>query len=206
MTYLLDDAALYASIRSEVDVALAHGLLDLSSRLENCETLVAVYHEVLRLITASATVRAVTAPTDLGDVTLSPGARILIPYRQLHFDDNVFGENVTQFDARRFLHNSLSKSSSFRPFGGGTTYCSGRFVAKREVLMFLALAIGRYDIELAAGGFDGKHAPFPRCDITMPSLGVLPPVAGDDVFVVIRNRPQLSKGDKSHDLGATGQL
>jgi cytochrome P450 len=191
LAYLLHDPALYGSIRAEVDNAISHGLSELPTRLENCKKLLAVYHELLRLMTASASLRAVDAPTNLGDVTLSPGAWVLIPYRQLHFDENVFGSNVTQFNAKRFLDNSLNKSSSFHPFGGGTTYCSGRYIAQREVLTFSALAISRYDIELAAQGPDENHIPFPRCDTTMASLGVLPPIPGDDVFVVVRKRAQL---------------
>lgn len=53
-----------------------------------------------------------------------------------------------KFDANRFLANTgLSKSPSFRPFGGGTTYCAGRHVARRELLTFVALMVYRYDIE-----------------------------------------------------------
>ena len=165
------------------------GLIGLSARLENCIRLVAIYYEVLRLNTASASIRAVNEPTDLDDVTLSAAAKVLIPYRQFHFDESVFGENAAHFDAERFYTNSgLGKSPSFRPFGGGTTYCSGRYVAKREVLMFLALTINRYGISLVPRELDQMQPPFPRCDVTMPSLGVLPPVAGDDVHIVIKKR------------------
>ncbi|KAL8720936.1 MAG: hypothetical protein Q9181_007815 [Wetmoreana brouardii] len=140
MAYIVDDRTLLTPIHGEVDPAVSQGLAGLESRLENCPRLVAVHHEVLHLHTASASVRSVAAPTNLGDVVLAPGAKVLLPYRQLHFEASVFGPNVDAFEAERFLAKSdLSKSPSFRPFGGGTTYCPGRHVARRELLTFAAL-------------------------------------------------------------------
>ncbi len=189
MAYIIHDSSLYKTIRNEIDPAVSKGQAGLESRLEDCQRLVAIYHEILRLNTASVSIRSVDAPTDVGSVTLSAGAKVLLPYRQLHFDESVFGENAAQFDAERFFTRpELSKSPSFRPFGGGTTYCSGRHVAKREVLTFVALALYQYDIEVAAKVLDPTHQGFPRCDVKKPCLGVLPPVAGDDVNVVVRKR------------------
>lgn len=184
MAYILHSPTLHSSILSEITPAISHhDLSNLSTRLENCTHLVAVYNELLRFKTASASIRSVTAPTELGSVTLSPGAKVLLPYRQLHFDESVFGENVDVFDEGRFLGNAdLSKSPSFRPFGGGTTYCAGRFVAKREVLAFVALALSRFEIEVVGGGR------FPECDVKKPCLGVLPPKAGEDMKVRVRKR------------------
>lgn len=185
MAYILRDPALHSAILAEISPAVSGDLSCLESRLENCHHLVAVYNEIVRLNTASASIRSVAAPTNLGSVTLSPGAKVLLPYRQLHFDESVFGENVDTFDSRRFLANvELSKSPSFRPFGGGTTYCAGRFVAKREVLAFVALAIYRYEVEVV--GADAGA--FPECDVKKPCLGVLPPKPGEDMKITIRKR------------------
>ncbi len=189
MAYIIHDPSLYKAIRKEIDPAVSKGQAGLVSRLEDCQRLVAIYHEILRLNTASASIRSVDAPTDLGSVTMSAGAKVLIPYRQLHLDESVFGDNAAQFDAERFFARpDLSKNPSFRPFGGGTTYCSGRHVAKREILTFVAVALHQYDIDVAAGTLDHKPQSFPRCDVKKPCLGVLPPVAGDDVNVVVRKR------------------
>lgn len=94
MSDLLEDPALYSSIRSEFDVALSHGLSGLSSRLENYE---------------------------------SPSFSFYwwwccVPLRTL---------SCTQWH--------------------------------KEALTFVALAISRYDIKLAAEQFDGYDVPFPRC-------------------------------------------
>lgn len=189
MAYLVNDSELLGAVRAEVDPAVSQGLQGLEGRLEDCPRLVAVYHEVLRCHTASASVRSVAAPTDLGDVTLDVGAKVLLPYRQLHFDGSVFGPSVDEFEADRFLAKTdLSKSPSFRPFGGGTTYCAGRHVARRELLTFAALMVYRYDIEIAPLNSREAQGRFPRCDVKKPSLGVLPPIAGDDMILNLRKR------------------
>ncbi|KAL9037718.1 MAG: hypothetical protein Q9180_003565 [Flavoplaca navasiana] len=189
MAYLVSDPKLLRVVRAEVEPAVSQGLLGLEGRLEECPQLVAAYHEVLRYHTASASVRSVAAPTDLGGLTLDPGAKVLLPYRQLHFDESIFGPNVDKFDAGRFLAKTgLSKSPSFRPFGGGTTYCAGRHVARRELLTFAALMVYRYDIEISPANFGEAQGGFPRCDVKKPSLGVLPPVAGDDMILNLRKR------------------
>jgi cytochrome P450 len=191
MAHLIYEDALYEAVRAEVDHAISEGPTGLETRIESCQQLVAVYNEVLRLNTASASVREVAKPTDLGHVTLSPGATVLTPYRQLHFDKTVFGENADTFDPNRFLLNrGLAKSPSFRPFGGGTTYCAGRHIAKREVLTFVALAIHRYNIALIAEESGMPMGTFPRADIKKPTLGVLPPIDGADVFVMVSRKTQ----------------
>ena len=187
MAYLVNDPELLRDVRAEVEPAVSQGLLGLETRLDDCPQLVAVYHEVLRYHTASASVRSVAAPTDLGGLTLDVGAKVLMPYRQLHFDESVFGPNVDEFDASRFLANKvLSKDPSFRPFGGGTTYCAGRHVARRELLTFAALMVCRYDIEISSTISREAQGEFPQCDFRKPSLGVLPPLAGDDMILKLR--------------------
>ncbi|KAL8939674.1 MAG: hypothetical protein Q9211_002625 [Gyalolechia sp. 1 TL-2023] len=188
IAYLINDSELLTAIRSEVDPAVSKGLQGLEARLEDCPRLVAAYHEALRCHTASASVRSVAAPTDLGDVVLDVGAKVLLPYRQLHFDASIFGSNVDEFQAERFFNNpELSKSPNFRPFGGGTTFCAGYHVARREVFTFAAIMIHRYDIWLAPTK-SGDAQQFPRCDVRKPSLGVLPPLAGDDMILNLRER------------------
>lgn len=137
MAYLIFNPSLLVAIKAEISSADCDRLVGLESRLEACPHLIALYYEVLRLTTASASVRTIESATPLGNVTLRAGGKVLLPFRQLHFNEMVFGENASKFDAERFLRNkSLSKSMSFRPFGGGSTYCPGRYVARREVLVF----------------------------------------------------------------------
>ena len=106
-----------------------------------------------------------------------------MPYRQLHFDEAVFGPQVREFCPERFLDKDTARSPSFKPFGGGITYCSGRFIAKREVLAFVAVALHRYDVRLV-----DPSAALPRLDDKKPTLGVIGPVKGDETTVVVRQK------------------
>ncbi|KAL8897140.1 MAG: hypothetical protein Q9192_002729 [Flavoplaca navasiana] len=123
---------------------------ELASNLEKCPRLNAVLNETLRITTSSSTIRNVLNTITVGGKRLRKGTKVLVPHRQLHFDDRAFGKNPEVFDSDLFFdRKELSRSSNFRSFGGGTTYCPGRFVVKREVLTFVALALVRFDIKVA---------------------------------------------------------
>lgn len=133
---------------------------------------------------------------------LNVGTKVLSPFRQLHFDENVFGDDVHEFRFDRFLgieNEGLAKGKSYRPFGGGSTYCPGRFVAKQEVFMFVAAVLARFDISTVAtttehtrwlnnGKEKEERQAFPRLDHRKPSLGVMGPVGGDDLLLHVTPR------------------
>ena len=99
----------------------------IETQLDKCERLVAVYHECLRFYTSSFTVRNVQRVTRVGDVILDAGATLICPYRQMHLDEQNFGDDAKVFNPDRFLfHKDLDKSRCFRPFGGGTTPATRR--------------------------------------------------------------------------------
>ena len=107
-----------------------------------------------------------------------------MPYRHLHLDEKSFGVDPKTFDVGRFLNNQdLSRSPNFRPFGGGLTICSGRFIAKRQVLSFVAMVVHRYDLGWADSGQG-----FPRMDETKPTLGIMDPVKDKPLTIVISPR------------------
>lgn len=198
MAHILYDPTLLATLREEISLAVSQGTEALEYRLEQqCPQLRAVYFEALRLTSSSSTVRDVQRQTEIGDKVLRTGANILIPYRQLHVNPDTFGQNADQFDPDRFLHNpSLSKSPSFRPFGGGKTYCPGRYLAEREILTFVALALHRFEICFASDRREGitkaasSWPKFPRIDKQKFCLGIMEPIKGDDLIVMIKQRKQ----------------
>lgn len=65
----------------------------------------------------------------------------------IHYDPEVF-------DADRFLSVENGgkgipiTSGNFRPFGGGSSYCPGRYFALNQVVGYLALVSMRFDIEI----------------------------------------------------------
>lgn len=175
-------------IRKEIALAFSDLELNVEYLVEKCPVLDSSFNEILRLATGASSARNVESKTAVGNHTLFPNAKIIIPYRQLHYDETFFGSDVSAFNPSRFLQNKdLDKSPFFKPFGGGMTYCSGRFLARREVLALAAVILTQYDLKLV----DGQKSP-PRFDLTKPTLGVMEPIGGVDVLIEIRPRTSVT--------------
>lgn len=182
--YVIDNPSVLHSLREELATAVSVMQINVKHLLENCPLMDAVFNETLRLATGAISARNVDATTMVAGKTLVAGAKIIIPYRQLHYDEAVFGPAVRTFNPARFLDNKdLRNSPSFKPFGGGTTYCSGRFIAKRQIVALVAVIITRYDVEL-----EDKEKGIPLLDLTKPTLGVMDPLGDGDIVVRIKAR------------------
>ncbi len=192
------------------DVDSANAAPNVSYLVDKCPLLNSVFDELLRYATAVMGQRTAMQRATLGghhnhhhhgagdDKTndgpqqhrasgrceLRAGTKVLMPYRQLHLDAAVFGAAARRFDARRFLRwPALARSTSFRPFGGAAAHCPGRFVARREICMYVAIALHRFGLARAAPG-----AAFPRVDDKKATGGMFMPVDGDDVVVLVTPR------------------
>lgn len=144
-----------------------------------------MWAEMLRLSAFAASVRIVTADTVVGGKTLRQGNRLMVPYRQLHMNEAVFGDDVEDFRHVRFIEKPrLAQGSSFRPFGGGSTACPGRHIAKRSVLIFVAMVIHRYDIKLVPG------QKMMEADLTKPVPGLMSQRVGEDLMVQLTRRQE----------------
>ena len=98
---------------------------------------------------SNLSVRPIVADTVIGGKTLLRGATVIAPARQLHLDARVFGEEPHAFRPQRFLDRpGLEYSPNFRAFGGGATRCLGRTLSKQVVLLFVAIALHRFDFEV----------------------------------------------------------
>lgn len=184
VAHIVYDSALLDIIRKEITPAIRNGKVDIQYLIEQCPVFDAAFNETLRLTTGANSARTVDAATNIGHQTLYPSAKLLIPYRQLHYDEEFFGPNVNTFNPLRFLDNKdLHKSPYFKPFGGGLTYCSGRFLARREVMGLAAVILTQYELNI-----DNKEKGFPRLDLNKPNVGVMDSVGGDDVLLEIRPR------------------
>ena len=157
-----------------------NGVIDMQYLMDKCPHLEAVFNEVLRLNAASTSIRNVIHPTIVNGKLFRAGSKVLMPYRPMHFDEKAFGPRTDQFDPGRFLQNpSLGKSSSFRPWGGGSTFCPGRFLARREICAFVAMTLHRFDLKVVPG------QRFPRRDEVTPNLGIMEPLKGDDLLCTV---------------------
>ena len=183
MVYTLFDPELHSLIQTETKPAIRQGTVDIDMQhlTDNCPHLEAVFNEALRLVAASTSIRNVIQPTTVNGKVFRAGSKVLMPYRPMHFNESIFGPHTDVFDANRFYNNpSLGRSSSFRPWGGGSTFCPGRFLARREIYAFIALTLHHFDIRLV----DGQK--FPRRDEVTPNLGIMEPMRGDDLMVIAR--------------------
>lgn len=190
LTYLLYDSTLLALIRDETSHAFTTtGELSMTFLLDSCVRLNRLFDEVLRMTNSSSSVRSVVSDTVIGDFVLRPGAKVLIPYLQLHFDEATFGANAQEFDSERFFkQKNLHKSPGYRPFGGGSTYFPGRLIARQEVVAFVAYVMKRFELEVSNAERDCTPNTFPRLEENKPCLGVMRPVHGNDLIVSIRRR------------------
>ncbi len=189
LSYLLHRPALIDAIRTETASAFptADGTTIDLTRLRDghCPLLDDLWNETIRLSAYSASVRFITRDTIIGGKVLRRGARLMIPYRQLHFDEDVFGPGVDEFRPERFAEKpSLLRSDNWRPFGGGTTMCPGRHVAKRAVMLFVAMLLREFDVEMVGG----PQTPVPDAEQGKPVLGIMSVKEGQDLMVRLTRR------------------
>ncbi|KAF2793410.1 cytochrome P450 [Melanomma pulvis-pyrius CBS 109.77] len=153
----------------------------LQDQLNTLPLLNAIYCETLRTTASSISVRDVLEDCFISNVKLQKGSRLIIPFRQMLLDENVFGPDAEVFNPERFLHNpALVKNPSFRPFGGGATFCPGRFVAQQGAVTIVALLLSR--LRIALSNPDQK---FPIPNETKPCLGILDLKDDMDVLVTM---------------------
>ena len=127
------------------------------------------------------------APTKIGDKNLRPNTSVMIPIRQLHYDDDAFGGDAEVFDPDRFLRNDFDRSPSFLPFGERFNSFPRPFLAKREVLVFVALVLHRFEIEVVGNMSDEKADPsLPEIDQVCQTLGIMQPVKGTEVCIRLK--------------------
>ncbi|QSZ35499.1 hypothetical protein DSL72_008369 [Monilinia vaccinii-corymbosi] len=189
LSYILFNPRLHGKLCAETKPAFRDGAIDTRYLMTQCPRLDSMYQETLRVTIGAFSARKIVSPTTIGGKVLSAPHNILIAFRQLQMDTRAFGSAPTSFDAERFLRDkSLSSSMNFKPFGGGVNYCPGRFLAGQELFVFVASVINKFNISLST------TAPqeFPRLDTCTPSLGINSPLAGDDVFIDLKKREEVS--------------
>lgn len=190
LTYLMFDPTLLAAIKKESQNAIKNEKVDTKYLTGECPLFNSMFYEVLRLVNGALSIRKVVAHTEIGGKILQPGNTVACHFRQLHFNEHVWGHDSSRFDPERFMRNAkLSSHPSYRLFGGGVSQCSGKYVAKIEVMGFTALLLHRFDLELSTFpemGFKGKGQAFPKLDETTPSTGITGPFKSMDVFIELR--------------------
>lgn len=181
---MLFEPELLDIVREETKPAFTNGKIDAKYIADSCPRLKGIWDETIRLTAFSASVRTIIDDTPVGGKILRKGNKLMIPYRELHFDENVFGKGVTEFQSERFIKEpGLTRHPSWRPFGGGNTQCPGRFAARQSAAVFVAMALHRYDIEMCPG-----NQAFPQPEEGNPSLGIMDTKEGSDLRLRLTKR------------------
>ena len=191
LSRLREEASKLLTIRED-ESGRVFRILD-GTRVRDNTFLVSFLEESLRLQALGAGYRYVVEDTLLdGRYQLKKDTFMIIPNEGFHFDTSIWGADLRNFDADRFLRSKGKKlnPASFRGFGGGANVCPGRFFAMTEVLtMVSVLALG-YDLEPPSGRWS-----YPGEDHSNMSLVVLAPA--DKVVVRLRRRSSWEGGSWS---------
>ncbi|KAF2276917.1 cytochrome P450 [Westerdykella ornata] len=196
LTHILTNPSLHSAILSELSPFITptspctlSGPALATALQSHCPTLLAVYHEALRISASSTSVRIVMSDTYIRNFKLLKGARMVIPYRQMMLDEGTYGADPASFQHERFLQNpGLVKHPNYRPFGGGSSLCPGRAFAMKEILTFVGLAVGKFGVRLSEeavrAGKEGRGV-VPEMNTKTPCIGIMAPTGEGDVRVRI---------------------
>ncbi|GJP90382.1 hypothetical protein CBS147321_1526 [Aspergillus niger] len=133
-------------------------MLDLSSLEQSCPILASTFKETLRTHSMGTSVTQVVQDQVINNqYLLKKGSMVMIPAIIQHSDPSVWGDDVNEFNYRRFVRqntNDRKRSHNpvgFRVFGGGWTLCPGRHVAASVILGFAACTILNFDMKPRSG-------------------------------------------------------
>ncbi|KAM7216356.1 putative cytochrome P450 E-class, group IV [Rhypophila decipiens] len=173
MMHVVHDPALLAQIREEVesvfviDPATGGKTLDIQKMLA-LPLLQSVYTESLRMHMSINVTRQVLQPVMIEGYLLEKGAIIQGPAEIVHYEEDTWGEEghpASEFWAERHIKyieevdektgekktvkqfTMSGRAADLFPYGGGVSMCPGRFFAKQEMMMTVALLVSRFDIE-----------------------------------------------------------
>uniref|UniRef100_A0A8H7K6D5 Cytochrome P450 n=1 Tax=Bionectria ochroleuca TaxID=29856 RepID=A0A8H7K6D5_BIOOC len=161
--HIFTNPALLEECRREVAKAVTVDgdtkTIDLSIIESSCPTLHSTFHEVLRYRgVGTLLIRRVLEDHKLGNrYFLKKGGLVLMPNAVQHFNRDIWGDRVNEFQYQRFNRSADENTkrynpTAFRAFGGGSLLCPGRHFAIMENLAFVSLTILSFDIEPATGG------------------------------------------------------
>lgn len=203
LVHIYSDAELISDIREELetaglvgtpeDISQNSGLLAMP---ETCPLLYSTWQEVLRIHALGAGARYILEDIMLEDTfLLRKGMVVQMPTAVMHNDVAAWGENVKDFQPRRFLkQNSTSRGgfkqnlSAYRPFGGGVSMCPGRHFVTLETMALAACMLSRFDLIPVDGQWN-----IPRQKQESLATNVFPPEKDIRVKIAIRKGLGTSK-------------
>ena len=121
-----------------------------------------IFYEVLRLYPPVAAVtRMIHQETTLGHITLPAGSLLQLHIMLLHYDRDIWGDDVKEFNPERFS-DGVSKvtkgQASYLPFGGGPRICIGQNFAMMEAKLALAMILQRFRFDISPSYSHAPHS------------------------------------------------
>lgn len=202
LSHILNEEGLAMRVRREILLALNEAQTPYDSAdempkigrkvIDQCRLLRSTFCEALRITSTGCTVRNTTIHTRLDGKIVPPETMVFMPHRPMLRNRAVFGQDAQTFNAYRFLESrNLERSEFFRPFGSGTTGCTGRTFGRYESLIFVATLLLRHNPTVVHKGesvLGVKGMDFPRVDDKTPSLGVANQVRNEDMIIVVSKK------------------
>lgn len=156
--HIFSDTAILSAVRKEILANLttkeAQGktsviTVDLGKTKAKCPILMSVLQETMRYHSTIMSAKTVQEDVVLSDTYfLKKGSLLMIPGPVVHHDSAIWGANVGNFDHHRFLDTKKKtiSTSSFRPFGSGSTMCPGRHFSTNAILAMVAMVVLQFDV------------------------------------------------------------
>ncbi|XP_071703144.1 cytochrome P450 CYP72A219-like [Rutidosis leptorrhynchoides] len=120
-----------------------------------------IFNEVLRLYPPGTSLgRVVHKQTKLGDLMLPAGTLLQINTMLLHYDRDLWGDDVNEFDPNRFsegVSKATKGKTCYVPFGGGPRICIGQNFALMEAKIMLVMILQRFCFEISPSYTHSPH-------------------------------------------------
>ena len=195
LVHIYSDLRLTSDIRNELEKSGFLGTpeaisnkLNLLSMPEDCPLLYSTWQEVLRVHALGSGSRYILEDVMLEDhYLLRKGMVVQMPMAVMHSDAAAWGEDVKEFQPRRFIKNTTGKGgfkqnvTAYRPFGGGASMCPGRHFVTLEVMGMVACMLARFDLVPVDGQWN-----IPRQKQESLATNVFPPEKDIRVKIAIR--------------------